>query len=1811
MTSGETPEPHKQLHEENIEDLQPPSILDMPATTPAGSSNDQGTKLAVESTGQGPSSSDGSSRGCMHYIQPLTRGFSQKSLRKITIFSVPGSEAKVVPLVVNDQIGGRKVITFNPMIPKGKGKGKGNGCGSVMPSSPSQALPLISHFQNGHLICLPKNVNSTGENLASTMTTTTTARNSPLAPETPDKCLRAEETMHGEGMSRSSADEPVVEQGKPSCQQSDVPPPRVESSQKTNVDQAEQGVELIKTPQQKPIRKRHRPKVIREDKPSKALKLAAPMVLTPEPDRNVKNRVKRKYTRKKLNVQGSDTPSTAVHEITGQNCSITPEKSLDQNYKDSTTCVKRKYVRKKILQNDEDFSSDMASEKIGLHNMNLTAKTPEKNEGLGQAKRKYVRKKKCSDDSEIPTDASGTGNLCVSNDSKEPHITRSARRCLNFDLEGQTQTSCIVSVINHGKSQGQEPTCIKTNSKSTVQFDPGFKVVVENTPAGAAYNLNCSLNKMLEEYIELPEKTTSNVANGIGEKSVENSEDVVNESEELSCTPDKDNVLQLELQDGENIIPEVRLPENVIEMKVAKRGPANDIQYHGPLFPIIHKKRRTSQKDHKAISARTYPRFQLYTIANLAQLMTVEKSQDKGCILRFDQIEVTTKKRSKMPTRARNSYSLAAIAETLSTATCLKKRSKRSAVRTLQEKNLHHIEISYIYDSHSCGKYQKSLCSNLISQAMVPYVDPVEDIVQKFKYLDINREFKEQEALTLCAGGGIIVPISGPFELAPTQRPRPKVDLDSESERVWNLLMGKEGKDEPDILNKNKDKWWADERRVFHGRVDSFIARMHLVQGDRRFSQWKGSVVDSVVGVFLTQNVSDHLSSSAFMALAARFPFQSENEVLELNAENWCKSIIQQDKCVQPFDYMTRHGKMSIPEVSDQISIQIQEADHMEEKMANGEKLVRNNSEGEMEDLHPYEKDIEVGNNIPDERTGTTEIIADGNSLAKDEDRYPMTSHSQVPSSSDANSQPELMIGSRCCCLENFSFMELLHIQDTTEICRHCMHNNKSVPSTENCRQIYAQAQNETIPTLDEVDGPKWAWTAKHKPNIDPDHNCMGMPCTSMLCDLGTLSECGKENKSHFSSDDDVFDGPKFMGTKEKLCGHSTEYSIEATVDMQKKRVADLRLQSHAVEVPPTTKEQQNEMHEICANSCNNPMMQKSAVEKEAEVYLTNESHSSEKVPLETSDNSSNVEKGVQSDSKDGNDSSQQAPLETENKASRGKKAKFVRNTNKTFDWDRLRKQVSSNKKERERASNTMDTLDWESVRCADVNEISQTIRGRGMNNVLAGRIQEFLNRLVGEHGSIDLEWLRDIEPDEAKNYLLSIRGLGLKSVECVRLLTLHHLAFPVDTNVGRICVRLGWVPLQPLPESLQLHLLELYPVLETIQKYLWPRLCTLDQRTLYELHYQMITFGKVFCTKSKPNCNSCPMRGECKHFASAFASARLALPAGEEKSLVSSEIPTASEIDQCLVLNSRLLPHLEGGQSLQQGTTLNNCEPIVEEPLTPEPESSEALESEIEDAFYEDPDEIPTIKLNLKEFTQNLRDVMQANDLDLRDNELSKALVTISPDAASIPMPKLKNVSRLRTEHQVYELPDAHPLLEEVDQREHDDPSPYLLAIWAPGETAESAQPPEICCNSQDTGELCNKEVCFACNSIREARAQTVRATLLIPCRTAMRGSFPLNGTYFQVNEVFADHASSCNPINVPRGWIWNLPRRTVYFGTSVTTIFKGLRTEEIQQCFWKGFVCVRGFDRKSRAPRPLYARLHFPPSKAVRKGKKPVNEE
>uniref|UniRef100_A0A0V0J1I3 Putative repressor of silencing 2b-like n=1 Tax=Solanum chacoense TaxID=4108 RepID=A0A0V0J1I3_SOLCH len=1018
-------------------------------------------------------------------------------------------------------------------------------------------------------------------------------------------------------------------------------------------------------------------------------------------------------------------------------------------------------------------------------------------------------------------------------------------------------------------------------------------------------------------------------------------------------------------------------------------------------------------------------------------------------------------------------------------------------------------------------------------------MSPIDEIAEHLRHLDLNREssqnqgqhgityhtkFQKESALVLYQRDGSIVPFGS--SLVRKRKPRPKVDVDDETDRVWKLLLQDINSEGIDGTDEDKAKWWEEERRVFNSRADSFIARMRLVQGDRRFSPWKGSVVDSVVGVYLTQNVSDHLSSSAFMSLAAHFPLKTDSS--QKHEGNTGIIIEEPEECATD-------PNVSIRWYEDQPnqSTHCQDSSGVYNTDSNEEKAAVNDSESSEYSTQCI-------------KSAECSVILQSDSSREGSDLYHGSTVTSFQDQKELNDLPS---------------------------------SPSSVVSSENSAVIQASE------------------------GTDSSNFCSSTSFLKLLQMAGTSGARGTRCTEHLQEGENVpFLGKELIAPQKSVLSAESAHSALYTMNPQNK--LDIETVTDAednVELQFPTED----------SNCNVQQVPEAPTNSETIVNVTErasvvfDSCKPEQRDLES--NLKNDSNHVRSKVDKVNDSP--------SKAKNGRLGKEKEN----IDWDSLRLQAQANGKKREKSANSMDSLDYEAVRCANVNEIAHTIRERGMNNKLAERIQAFLNRIVSDHGSIDLEWLRDVPPDKAKEYLLSIRGLGLKSVECVRLLTLHHLAFPVDVNVGRIAVRLGWVPLQPLPESLQLHLLELYPILESIQQYLWPRLCKLDQRTLYELHYHMITFGKVFCTKSKPNCNACPLRGECRHFASAFASARLALPAPEEKSIVSATEHKATNNNPRENFTHLPLPLPPGNQQpvenqklIKSGPTIEvpaTPEPIVEVPSTPEQEQIQAPEIDIEDAYFEDPDEIPMIELNMAEFTQNVKKYVE-NNMELHQVEMSNALVALTSEAASIPTPKLKNVSRLRTEHQVYELPDSHPLLEGLDKREPDDPSSYLLAIWTPGETANSMQPPETQCNSQESGQLCEDETCSSCNSTREAQSQTVRGTLLIPCRTAMRGSFPLNGTYFQVNEVFADHDSSLNPINVPRDWLWNLPRRTVYFGTSIPTIFKGLNTESIQHCFWRGFVCVRGFDHKTRAPRPLLARFHFPASKLNRTNGK-TNED
>jgi hypothetical protein len=86
---------------------------------------------------------------------------------------------------------------------------------------------------------------------------------------------------------------------------------------------------------------------------------------------------------------------------------------------------------------------------------------------------------------------------------------------------------------------------------------------------------------------------------------------------------------------------------------------------------------------------------------------------------------------------------------------------------------------------------------------------------------------------------GTIIPFEGVFDPIKKQRPRPKVDLDEETNKVWKLLMLDINSHGVDGTDEDKAKWWENERNVFRGRAESFIARMHLVQGMSYISQFQ------------------------------------------------------------------------------------------------------------------------------------------------------------------------------------------------------------------------------------------------------------------------------------------------------------------------------------------------------------------------------------------------------------------------------------------------------------------------------------------------------------------------------------------------------------------------------------------------------------------------------------------------------------------------------------------------------------------------------------------------------------------------------------------------------------------------------------------------------------------------------------------------------------------------------------------------------------------------------------------------------------
>ncbi|XP_038901256.1 transcriptional activator DEMETER-like [Benincasa hispida] len=631
-----------------------------------------------------------------------------------------------------------------------------------------------------------------------------------------------------------------------------------------------------------------------------------------------------------------------------------------------------------------------------------------------------------------------------------------------------------------------------------------------------------------------------------------------------------------------------------------------------------------------------------------------------------------------------------------------------------------------------------------------------------------------------------------------------RVYLDPRDITVWKVLYENDSNYDKEKID---DSWWDNEREVFRGRINAFNAIMHVILGDRRFSPWKGSVVDSVVGVFLTQNVSDHLSSlntfivlhsSAYMTLAATFPLpETENYHGE---EIFC---IQQSSQINEGFFLCNNGSM----------------------MENNKAAVDSEEAKELMSVN--------------------DVISSQDCLG-----------SSVKGSRDLTLNVSTCLEDDC---------ETCLSKNVAGIDNSVLHSNKSTleqepySSSQNGTASCGSNQENKTSESKEVD---WRDQKPNSKNLNFGNTM------HMLRALGKCyfcSECISKSKSELENSaedsnhcEEMADDLKFQNQEIQPTGHvNAKCCLCSECNEQIKD--GIKKTTHQGEM-----EADSQLSSDIDNSSQKLDFDVEKVQSQESVIQasdsTNEAEESEKQEA----------KGY---SEDRNPNHLNDEKETGISRGKAKKSKMKQEV----DWNHLREKWDSMRRmhhvREPRRCDHLDSVDWEAVRSAEPNKIADAIKERGQHNIIAGRIKvDFLDRTARIHGRIDLEWLRHAPSKDVKEYLLEIDGLGLKSVECIRLLALQQVAFPVDINVGRIAVRLGWVPLEPLPEEVQMHLLETFPMMDSVQKYLWPRLSMLDQPTLYELHYQLITFGKVFCTKRKPNCNACPLRADCRHYASAYA---------------------------------------------------------------------------------------------------------------------------------------------------------------------------------------------------------------------------------------------------------------------------------------------------------------------------------------------------
>jgi endonuclease-3 len=157
----------------------------------------------------------------------------------------------------------------------------------------------------------------------------------------------------------------------------------------------------------------------------------------------------------------------------------------------------------------------------------------------------------------------------------------------------------------------------------------------------------------------------------------------------------------------------------------------------------------------------------------------------------------------------------------------------------------------------------------------------------------------------------------------------------------------------------------------------------------------------------------------------------------------------------------------------------------------------------------------------------------------------------------------------------------------------------------------------------------------------------------------------------------------------------------------------------------------------------------------------------------------------------------------------------------------------------------------WDQVLAAPTDELVEVIRPGGLAPTKAPRIQHVLAEVhAATNGSWDLSFLGTRPLEEARDWLVSLTGIGRKTASIILLFGFGRPALPVDTHVHRVATRLAMLPPRtPLDRA--------HDLLEEV----------VQPEEMYPFHVEMIRHGRDTCRAPRPICGLCPLTDVCAHY--------------------------------------------------------------------------------------------------------------------------------------------------------------------------------------------------------------------------------------------------------------------------------------------------------------------------------------------------------